>query len=103
MSLKVMNTLGYAAKENVTRGPCLACGKPVEYRVNMKGMVYYFCPHVSSSNVYCADHHKWGSANSDAIMLKAKGSTAPVPKPEPVAPVKVPKQDERRDTGDGFF
>lgn len=86
MTKSVMATLGYQAKEKVTVGKCAACGKPVDIKVNTKGALYYFCPHVNDKREWCAHHQKWGIAHSNAIMLEAgkarlKSSTAPAPQP----------------------
>lgn len=98
MSLGVMQTLEISEKQVIAKGKCFACNKPVDLKVNKKGGVYYFCPHVSQDGKWCSDHHKWGPHVSDAIMLRAKGAPADKAPPVPENMGEKPKGGE-----DGFF
>lgn len=73
------------AKHEFAKGKCAACGKPVALKVNMRGLVYYFCPHVDEKANYCAHHQKWGRYHSTEILRKHFADKVP----EPVQPSNV--------------
>jgi ssDNA-binding Zn-finger/Zn-ribbon topoisomerase 1 len=67
-----------AAKTEIARASCHACGGPVVVKANKNGLAYYFCPNFDhETEAVCNHHEKWGRSRSDRMLNRYLTKRAP--------------------------
>jgi hypothetical protein len=82
---------------------CGSCGRSNEAKVNVNGLVYYYCGWATDQGRPCNHHQKWGRDGSDKILGRAAVSLAPDPAPEPANINAKPAEPEKSKNDDWGF